>query len=95
MRLGDEFLMQRFSDFGYSKKKLLRLNRCRLFLQVVTLAEMLDGTSDKICNMACDGHRNFTRKSALLWPVQPRPDDNHWKLWRQALQKCFYLKVDR
>ena len=81
--------MQRFSDFGYSKRQLLRLNRCRLFLQVITLAEISDGSGDKICNMAYNGHRNFTRKSPFLWTVQPRPDANHWKLWRQALRKCF------
>ena len=47
-RLGDKFLMQWFSDFGESKRQLLRLNRCRLFLQVITLAEISDGSRDKI-----------------------------------------------
>jgi len=50
--------MEAFYKAGFTKEDLIKLNRCRLYLQVVTLAGILDGSGDKVCNVALSGRRN-------------------------------------
>ena len=88
-RDGDKFLMQAFHQAGYSKKKLLQLNRCRLYLQVETLSDITDGTGNQISIPSYQGQKYHHRTSLHDWPEQPSPDARHWKLWRQALRKSF------
>ena len=88
-RDGDEFLMDAFHRAGYSKKRLSKLNRCRLFLQVEILSDITDGTGNQISNCAYQGHRTSHELSSHDWPEQISPNANHWALWRQALRKSF------
>ena len=39
-RVGDKFLIDSFHRHGFKGKQLVRLNLCRLFLQVTTLADI-------------------------------------------------------
>ena len=42
-REGDVFIMEALEAQGYSKKKIQILNRCRVYLQVMTLADLMNG----------------------------------------------------
>ena len=55
--------MEAFSKAGFQKADLVKLNRCRLFLQVVILGDILDGSRDKVCNDVLLERRNRWRKS--------------------------------
>ena len=50
--------MEAFYETGFTKVDLIKLNQCRLYLQVVTLADILDRSGDKVYNMALLGRRN-------------------------------------
>jgi hypothetical protein len=39
-RVGDKFIIESFNRHRFKGKQLVRLNRCRLFLQVMTLADI-------------------------------------------------------
>ena len=88
-RDGDLFLMESFHQTGFSKKQLIKLNRCRLYLQVELLSDITDGTGDRIHPSAYQGHRQHNSQSIHDWPEQHNPDKHHWKLWRKALRDSF------
>ena len=85
----DQFLMEAFYTQGYRKTKLKRLNKCRLFLQVSTLSDILDGTGNQFCKLYYEGKKDPYRKSTLDWPEQRNPGDSDWASWRQAIRKSF------
>ena len=37
------YLIEAFGNFGFKPKQLVKLNRCRLYLQVISLADIVDG----------------------------------------------------
>jgi hypothetical protein len=45
---GDKLLMEAFMHNGYKGKELCELNKCRLYLQCVNLADITNGKSNKI-----------------------------------------------
>ena len=57
-RVNDQFLILAFAQQGYKKRVLRKLNRCRMYLKAVTLANILDSIGDKICNLVLVGDKN-------------------------------------
>ena len=88
-RDGDIFLMDAFQRAGFTKRQLLPLNRCRIYLKVETLSDITDGTGDQISKQAYDGRQTAATLASHDWPVQVNPNQTHWKLWRRALRKSF------
>ena len=88
-RDNDKFIMEAFHNANYSKKELLKLNRCRMYLKVDTLSDITNGMGDRICRLTYNGQRTHNFKRTYDWPEQPKPDEKHWLLWRQALVKSF------
>ena len=85
----DKFLMPAFLAAGYEHDSLSRLNGCRLYLQVVSVAEIATGCGKYISSTAWSGQIDPTRTSAYQWPAQGKPADSDWNLWRQAVTKTF------
>jgi hypothetical protein len=81
--------MTAFIAKGFKKNRLVRLNRCQLFLQVYTLANICSGDGRKLCLEFLGGRNPMPGSSRLNWPNQGNPPPAGWKLWRQALLKCF------
>jgi hypothetical protein len=88
-RTNDMFLMTKFIAKGFKNNRLVQLNRCRLFLQVYTLADICSSDGRKLCSEFLDGRNPMPGSSRLNWPNQGNPPPADWKLWRQALRKCF------
>ncbi len=63
-----------------------RLNRCRIYLQVLHLSNIASANGTAILQCYKDGNRCPYRNSTLAWPYQPRPPESTWLLWRQTLQ---------
>ena len=49
------FLIQLFSNIGFTDKKLEMLNRYRLYLQVTTLSDIVNGLGNSIYILAYKG----------------------------------------
>ncbi len=84
--------MTEFIRNGFKNKRLVRLNRCRVFLQVYTLADVCAGDGRKLISDIMHGRNPMKGSSRLQWPNQGQLPQSDWKLWRSALQKCFLLR---
>jgi len=87
-RTNDRFLMDDFRTHTQSKTQLSRLNACRLFLKVTTLADICDATGQYIERDKFDG-TSEPAHSKYVWPKQVYPTIRMWKLWKSMLYKCY------
>ena len=87
-RHNDEFSMERlilrFRSY-FIPKEIRTINKCRLYLQVLTLADIYDSGGKNVCKNVREGHRLKERKSKYIWPYQIRPPKHEWRCWHQAL----------
>jgi hypothetical protein len=84
-RENDITLMDYFVTLKLSLKQLKRLNRCRVYLQVLFLSDI--SSAARTCILPCyrQGRRDPYRKSLLDWPHHPSPPRQDWVLWSQTL----------
>jgi hypothetical protein len=81
----DIALMDHFIAQGFSASKLRLLNQCRLYLQVITLADLTSADGKHLIPDVFIGCPLTDRKSTLKWPNQQRPTTTKWELWSTAL----------
>ena len=85
------YLMEIFVNEGYSKIKLKNINRCRQYLQVIMLSDVMNGYGDGFTTTyMC--HKDDFRVSQFKWPRQPRPNTSSIKDWKSALQNSFGMR---
>ena len=64
LRENDVCLMESLVEFEYfTKKQMEAINRCRIYLQVVTLADITNGSGSFISRLAYDGTFDYDRQS--------------------------------
>ena len=85
----DFFLIEEFLKAGYTHSKLVALNTCRKYLQVVTLGDITTANGTIILPNIKAGLQHTTSQSTYTWPNQPNPNPAYWKIWRSALRKVF------
>jgi hypothetical protein len=85
-RHADIALMDHFVHQGYKASQLTRLNRCHIYLQVITLTDIASADGTCIIPDVFIGLPLTDRKSTLQWPSQQRPSETDWALWSSALQ---------
>jgi hypothetical protein len=84
-RQGDVFLMDNFSSTLHGED-LLQVNRCRLFVQALTLADITTIDGLNIMESAWEGRSS---KNDPTWPRQGNPTKSAWRLWKRAIANCF------
>jgi hypothetical protein len=84
-RQGDISLTDFFLSLKLSPKEMELLNQCRLYLQVLTLSDIVAANGLFILQHAKDGVKDNTRESRLRWPNQGKPTANDWTTWRSTL----------
>ena len=76
-----------------SNIKLIQiLNRCRIFLQVITLSDITDLSGKKITKNYTIGKRDPNRSSKWTWPNQNKIEPKYWKIWKNTIQTIFLDK---
>ena len=75
----DQFLMSAFQQ--HYSKGLERLNRCRMYLNVCTLAEITTADGRFITKTAWMGQRASVPSNNYTWPIQHRPSSQNWHLF--------------
>ena len=73
----------------YSKAELQHINRCRLYLKVTTLAEILNGTGNQFTHSTLTCQTDLHIPHPYLWPKQSRPNDTARRLWRQSIKLAY------
>jgi hypothetical protein len=83
---GDIALIDHFVTQSYKAHQLIQLNRCRLYLQVITLTDIV--SADGACNIPdiFIGLPLLDRRSTLKWPSQQLPSDKDWAVWSSGLK---------
>jgi hypothetical protein len=86
-RQGDKFLMELFHHQSHPSTIISILNRCRIYLNVITVADIVSADGTHILPWVKQGHRHKDRHSTLNWPNQEKPPPKDWKIWTQALSR--------
>ena len=81
----DMFLMDFFQQCKLTVKDMRVLNRCRLYLQVLTVSDIMTADGKAILPAIKTGQLLDDRPSNLLWPTQGRPSPQEWNIWKQHL----------
>jgi hypothetical protein len=85
-RIEDIALMDHFVQQGYKPAQLTQLNRCRLYLQAITLAGIVSADGQCMIPDVLAGIPLSDRKSTIQWPNQQRPPPKDWTVWSSALK---------
>jgi hypothetical protein len=85
-RQADIALMDHFITQGYKASQFIQLNRCRLYLQVITLTDIVSADGTCIIPDILAGIPLSDRRSSLKWPNQQRPPAKDWAVWLSALR---------
>jgi hypothetical protein len=87
-------LLERLSTLdGVSRADLNAANRCRLHSGVIFLSEIVTADGMTTCRDAWTGSR--PRYSPLLWPFQPSPGPQSWRIWRRLLARAFLEEIPK
>ena len=91
LRQGDRLLMDVFLDALPPQEELKWLNWCRMYLNVVSLSEIVTADGRYVTTEAWNGTRLAPRRTQLQWPRTSRPAISHWDKWRYWIQKTLLL----
>jgi hypothetical protein len=83
-RVQDTCIMDGFLKLSLKPTTIRKLYLCRLWLQVTLLSDISTLAGTTIDRSAWLGLKQMPSSTAD-WPVQPRPPDKIWALWRKAL----------
>jgi len=96
LRQDDRFLMSDFVDLNLHRHQLEKLNACRMFLQVTTLAELTDHTGTILLPHILLTARHLQPKgllnissSHLQWPRVATPSTTCWRLWSTTIRTLY------
>lgn len=80
----NSFIMEKFTSLTQDSKTLQILNRCRIYLQVILLSDIVD-TSGHTILLGVKQGALYHRKSKLQWPIQGIPPRQDWQVWHKFL----------
>ena len=93
-RVGDQTLMDSFLHIpGIGKAKLEKANAVRLYLRVLTIADLVEPTGKYIPTDMLTGDGSWQAGTDLHWPFQPCPPPSFWAAFRWCLRQTFCTKV--
>ena len=89
-RINDYSLMERLIQTDlYTDEDIRSINRCRIYLRVQNLSEIVNGSGTSISYCAMNYIRDPDRISNYNWPHQPFPKQRDWEAWNDALQNVW------
>jgi hypothetical protein len=89
-RIGDITIMEELTGSALvNKRDLTDINRCRVYLQVFFLSDIVNIQGGTIEEWEINGERSEANHSMWHWPVQQKPPGTMWKKWKAALKAVF------
>jgi hypothetical protein len=70
---GDAYVIEAIYWHGISEEQLIWVNKCRLFLRVLTLLDLADGSGTSLLDQAWHGEPFETIQNKESWPYQAKP----------------------
>jgi hypothetical protein len=88
--IGDKMIMDEVLKLPLSKTEQQDVNKCSIYLQVLSLADIATGNGKNITNDAFIGRRRKRQSNHnYQWPNWGQPSFKQWKAWRKALKLAF------
>jgi hypothetical protein len=94
-RVDDQHIIQAFTDHGYTDKQLKKLNLCRMWAQVITLADITTGDGKHLTQDCKEANCISICHHSIKWPKAGQPDRTCCRLWTEAIENCFLRADDR
>ena len=82
-----KYLMDIFLKEQYHKRELISINKCRKFLWVLTVGDIITGDGTKVSHQILKGQRSSALSSNMPWPNQADPGPKAWSVWRKAIKR--------
>jgi hypothetical protein len=80
----DVNLMDYFLSMELSSTQLIRINRCRVFLQILLLSDIVSSDGRQLIPQVFQGHKLTDWRSSLVWPDQKTSSSADWLEWANA-----------
>ena len=92
----DQPLMDKLmQDLRLTKQELQAINKCRLYLKVFNVSELVTGDGKRITMNAWEGKMDHVdRKHTIDWPQWERPHNGMWYHWRDALRRSLCARTE-
>ncbi len=88
-RYGDKELVRAFLQSGFRQPQLGALHRCRMYLQVLQLSNIVTGTGDRLLTNNWRAYQPL--QSEYTWPKATKLSTADWNTWELALDKAFHI----
>ena len=82
----DKFIMEICLQNNLPRRDLININKCRKFLKVLTVADIITGDGKYIIASVKQGQRSSAYTSNMTWPNQRDPGHKAWASWRKAIR---------
>ena len=69
----------------YSKKGSKMINRCRIYLQIISVYDLLIYSTNKIHPAYKEREIPLSRSSKICRPAIPKPPKHYWQLWNSFI----------
>jgi ribonuclease HI len=86
VRQGDIGIMDLALTFQLDTHQLRSINTCRLYLQVVTVSDIVTAKGDHVLLSIMEGECDPQTATQLEWPDVPKPPSSLWTQWHLFLQ---------
>ena len=93
-RVGDSTIMDFLINKQVSQDCLQVVNKCRLYLQVIYLSDIISADGKTVMRWAMEPPENINRNSNLKWPHQSRPKASEWYKWKYTLLSQLGITTD-
>ena len=91
LRINDVALMDAICSHKENSSYEINIaNKCRLYLNVFSLADITSGDGKQIMTSSWCGFRdcNHNRRD-MKWPNWHKPPSSHWRIWKTVLSRTF------
>ena len=79
-------MQQLIGHSNFIKAQIASINRCRIYMQVLTLSDIANGTGSFVTKMTYEEIRDPHRTNKWIWPNQAKPPKKDWRLWKDAIE---------
>lgn len=94
-RKHDRYLTDEFLRLGYRGVAMKYLLQCKIYLQVLTIADIADADGTRVSHGILKHERRTDIPPRFKWPNQPAPSPRAWREWDGAIKKITHMRLTR
>ena len=91
-RSNDRYIMDEILRLHLTKNELIRINACRLYLQITHLSDMNESNRKTINKNFLTGPKLKYPLSVFKWPNQPSPSKQAWNMWNKYVRQVLNIQ---